>query len=157
MYTIEEFDKIKTKVLKYIIYKKRTESEVRTKFKNDVEEIMLEDIIEYLKENNYINDYEYIEKQVNEYMNLKTLSIKEIKYKLYQKGLNKNLIDEYINKNYEILLEYEDKSREKIKIKKSNNMTEEEINNYLYKKRILELIKKINKYIINLLQIKFRK
>jgi len=83
MYTIEEFDKAKTKVVKYILYKKRTESEVRTKFKNDIDEIMLDDIIECLKENNYINDYEYIEKQVNEYMNLKILSIKEIKYKLF--------------------------------------------------------------------------
>ena len=136
MYTIEEFDKAKTKVVKYILYKKRTESEVRTKFKNDIDEIMLDDIIECLKENNYINDYEYIEKQVNEYMNLKTLSIKEIKYKLFQKGLNKNLIEDYISKNYDILLEYENKSREKIKIKKANIMTEEEIDIYLYKKRI---------------------
>jgi len=139
MYTIEEFDKAKTKVVKYILYKKRTESEVRKIFKNDIDEIMLDDIIECLKENNYINDYEYIEKQVNEYMNLKTLSIKEIKYKLFQKGLNKNLIEDYISKNYDILLEYENKSREKIKIKKANIMTEEEIDIYLYKKRILKL------------------
>ena len=32
MYTIEEFDKEKTKVLKYILYKKRSENEVRAKF-----------------------------------------------------------------------------------------------------------------------------
>ena len=32
MYTIEEFDKEKTKVLKYIIYKKRSEQEIRNKF-----------------------------------------------------------------------------------------------------------------------------
>ena len=53
MYTIEEFDKAKTKVIKYILYKKRTESEVRTKFKNDIDEIMLDDIIEYFKENKF--------------------------------------------------------------------------------------------------------
>jgi len=136
MYTIEEFDKAKTKVIKYILYKKRTESEVRAKFKNDIDEIILDDIIEYLKENNYINDYTYIEKQVNEYMNLKTLSIKEIKYKLFSKGLNNKLIDDYISKNHEMLIEYENKSKEKIKLKKSNIMTEEEIDIYLYKKRI---------------------
>jgi len=136
MYTIEEFDKAKTKVIKYILYKKRTESEVRAKFKNDIDEIILDDIIEYLKENNYINDYTYIEKQVNEYMNLKTLSIKKIKYKLFSKGLNNKLIDDYISKNHEMLIEYENKSKEKIKLKKSNIMTEEEIDIYLYKKRI---------------------
>ena len=45
MYTIEEFDKEKTKVLKYVIYKKRTEKEVKTKFKSQIEENLLSDII----------------------------------------------------------------------------------------------------------------
>ena len=76
MYNIEEYDKQKTKILKYIIYKKRTEQEIRTKFKSTVDENVLEDIIEYFKEAGYINDYEFIEKQVNEYMVLKIMSIK---------------------------------------------------------------------------------
>lgn len=134
MYNIEEFDRKKTKVFKYIIYKKRTENEVRRKFKNDIEENMLEDIIEYLKEAGYINDYEYIEKQVNEYLVLKTLSIREIKYKLYSKGLDSKLIDEYINKNYDLLKDFEEKSAEKIKNKKQYSMTEEEIEQYLQRK-----------------------
>ncbi len=62
MYTIEEFDKAKTKILKYIIYKKRSENEIRKKFSKEFDENLLEDIIEYLKEANYINDKEYIEK-----------------------------------------------------------------------------------------------
>ena len=61
MYTIEEYDKEKTKVLKYIIYKKRSEQEIRNKFAKTIDENMLEDIIEYLKEANYINDKEFIE------------------------------------------------------------------------------------------------
>ena len=82
MYTIEEFDNQKTKVLKYIIYKKRTEQEVRNKFSRTIDENMLEDIIEYLKEAKYIDDQEFIEKTVNNFMILKNLSIKEIQYKL---------------------------------------------------------------------------
>ena len=35
MYTIEEFDKGKTKILKYILYKKRSENEVRRKFEKE--------------------------------------------------------------------------------------------------------------------------
>ena len=134
MYTIEELDKQKTRVFKYILYKKRTESEIRTKFRNDIEENMLEDIIEYFKEAGYINDYEYIEKVVNEYMNLKTMSIKEIRYKLYSKGLDKDLIDDYISKNSEVLQEYENKSYEKLFSKKSGSMDQEEIKRYLFKK-----------------------
>lgn len=134
MYTIEEFDKEKTKVFKYIIYKKRTKFEIRNKFKGQIEENMLEDIIEYFKEAGYISDMQYIERAINEYMSLKNLSIKEIKYKLYTKGINKSLLDEYIQKNYDTLEEYERKSAENIKIKKQNSMDEQEIKKYLLKK-----------------------
>ena len=133
MYTIEEFDKQKTKVFKYITYKKRTEQEVRKKFKGQIEDEMLDEIIEYLKEAKYLDDYDFIERQVREYMNLKTLSIKEIKYKLMTKGLDRKLIEQYIDKNYEELNEYEKRCAEKIKQKKSGS-SEEEIKQYLYRK-----------------------
>ena len=42
MYTIEEFDAVKTKVLKYVLYKKRTEREVRQKFESSIEEDILD-------------------------------------------------------------------------------------------------------------------
>ena len=74
MYTIEEYDSNKTKVLKYVLYKKRTEKEIRTKFKLTIEESMLEDIIEELKDNGYISDENYVERAVNEFMALKNLS-----------------------------------------------------------------------------------
>ena len=130
---LKEFDAKKTKVFKYIMYKKRTEQEVRKKFKGQIEEQMLDEIIEYLKEAKYLDDYEFIEKQVREYMNLKTLSIKEIKYKLLSKGLDRKLIEKYIDSNYEELDEYEKECIEKIKTKKSDQ-TEEEIRQYLYRK-----------------------
>ena len=97
MYTAEEFDEKKTKVFKYIMFKKRTENEIRNKFRNQIEENMLDDIIQYLKEAGYINDYSFIEKQVNEYINLKNMSIQEIKYKLLSKGINKDLIVQVSN------------------------------------------------------------
>lgn len=134
MYNIEEFDKEKTKVFKYITYKKRTEQEVRNKFRGQIEENMLEDIIEYLKEAKYLDDYEFIRKQINEYMLLKTLSIKEIKYKLYTKGIDRKLIEKYVEENYDELKEYENKCIEKIRAKKSGTMEEIEIEQYLYKK-----------------------
>ena len=134
MYTLEEFDREKTKVMKFIVFKKRTENEVRQKFQNSIEENMLEDIIQYIKDAGYINDYEYIEKQVNEYKLLKTLSIKEIKYKLLSKGLSKDLIEDYIQANYDELQEYEKNSLEKIINKKSNSMDEEKLKQYLFKK-----------------------
>ena len=118
MYTAQEFDTNKTKVMKYIVFKKRTEQEVRTKFNGIIEENMLEDIIEYLKDANYLNDKEYIEKEVNNYKNLKNLSIKEVKYKLLTKGLSKDDIDDYFYENKEELCEYERNSARNILYKK---------------------------------------
>lgn len=134
MYTIEEFDKEKTKVLKYIIYKKRTEQEIRKKFNNSIDENMLEDIIAYLKEAQYINDNEYIEKTIHNFTILKNLSIKELQHKLLTKGLNRNDIEDYFYENREELEEYEIKSANNILSKKLMAMEPQEIKQYLVKK-----------------------
>lgn len=134
MYSQEEFDEQKTRILKYIMYKKRTETEVRMKFEKEIEENLLDDIIEYLKDAKYIDDTEYIKKTVNNIMILKNLSIKELKYKLYAKGLDKDLIDDYIYENQDKLIEYEIKSALNIIAKKKTDLEESEIKNYLLKK-----------------------
>lgn len=134
MYTVEEFDKEKTKVLKYVLYKKRSENEIRRKFENEIEENLLEDIIEYLKEAKYIDDKEYIRKTVNNFMALKNLSIREIEYKLYSKGIKKEDIEEYIYQNKEELNQYEIKSARNIANKKVSSLELEEIKQYLMKK-----------------------
>lgn len=134
MYSIEEFDREKTKVLKYILYKKRTEQEVKNKFGQTIEENLLEDIIEYLKEAKYINDKEYIEKTVNNFIVLKNLSIREIQYKLTAKGLKRSDIEDYIYENQEELERYEIKSAQNIIYKKMTSMEQEEIKQFLLKK-----------------------
>lgn len=130
----KKFDKEKTRVFKYITYKKRTEQEVRNKFRGQIEEQMLDEIIDYLKEAKYLDDYDFIERQVREYMNLKTMSITEIKYKLATKGIDRKLIEKYIEQNYDELQEYERKCIEKIKSKKAGTMEEQELQQYLYRK-----------------------
>ena len=85
-YSIEEFDRAKTKVMNYIMYKKRTEYEVKNKFSKTIEENLLHDIIEYVKEAGYLSDNEYIERAVSEFKVLNNLSRKEVSYKLYSKS-----------------------------------------------------------------------
>lgn len=125
-------DKLKTKVLKYIMFQKRTEEEIRKKFGCDNE--ILEDVIEELKEQKYINDYEYIETYINDCMKLKNLSIKELKYKLYSKGLSNSLIEDYVNEHYEDLEKYELNSATKLFNKNINLKEKQEIMQYLLKK-----------------------
>lgn len=130
---IKEYDKYKTKVLKYVIYKKRTENEIRRKFDNEIEPDMLDDIIEELKENKYISDDQYVERAINEYIALKNMSLKQIKYKLQAKGISNYLIEDYFSKNSESLKEYEIKSANNIITKKYDDSPEEIIQNLLKK------------------------
>ena len=133
MYTSEQFDEQKTRVMKYIVFKKRTEQEVRTKFANSIESEMLDDIIEYLKEAKYLDDKEYIEKAINNFKLLKNLSLKEIKYKLLSKGLNKEDIEDYIYENKDFLNDYEIQSARNIFYKKQQDTEQEDIIQYLLK------------------------
>ncbi|MBP3596075.1 MAG: RecX family transcriptional regulator [Clostridia bacterium] len=143
MYTAEEFDKLKQKVLKYIFYKKRTEQEIRQKFQTE-DYNMMEDMVEFLKEQKYINDTDYIIRSINEFKVLKNLSLKEIKYKLYQKGLDKAIIEDYFNENYEELYNYELKSAKNIFIKKSKEMEIQQIKEFLFKKGYMsDIIKQL--------------
>ena len=137
-------DEIKQKLLKYILFKKRTEAEVRRKLddiltKTDCSELnslseFVDGLIEELKEQGYIDDQRYIERSISEFMNLKTLSIWEIKNKLLQKGLDKELIEAYISNNKEMLQEYELNSAKKTTQKKAISMDELELKQYLMKR-----------------------
>ncbi len=130
----ENFDKLKTRILKYVLYKKRTEQEIRIKFE-DEDENMLEDAIDYLKKAGYINDTEYIERTIKEFVALKNLSIKEMVYKISQKGASKDSLDEFVCQNKETMLEYEIASAKNIIIKKKkSNVEDEDIKKYLYQK-----------------------
>ena len=144
-YSIEEFDKAKTKVMNYIMYKKRTEYELKNKFSKILEENLLNDIIEYIKEAGYLSDIEYIDRAFLEFKALNNLSRKEIKYKLYSKGIENGLIEDYFWEKKEELYEYELKSAKNIYLKKQSTMDEKEIENYLRKKGYKEEI--INKAI----------
>ncbi len=134
MYTVEEFDANKTKVMSYILYKKRTEYEVRKKFCHSIEENMLEDIIKYVKEAGYIDDSQYVKKLFAEYMNLKSMSIREIKNKVYAKGVYTDYIEDYINENREELEEYELNSAKKLIEKKQKTTEPQKLKLYLLNK-----------------------
>ena len=130
---LENYDKLKTKVLKYVVYKKRTESEIKQKFLKEIDEDTLEKIISELKENGYINDDDYINRAVNEFMALRNLSQWEIKYKLISKGIKTNKIEKYFSNNYDILNGYEKRSARNIALKKKD-LDKIDIKKYLIKK-----------------------
>ena len=94
----------------------------------------MEEIIEYLKENNYINDKVYVEKYIQNTIRLKTASIYEIKIDLLRRGINEEYIEDYINKNDIELEEYEQESATKLAKKKCGSVEIEKIKKYLMSK-----------------------
>lgn len=135
----ERFDKYKTRVFKYVLYKPRTEKEVYYKFKNfEDSDIYLKKVIELLKELKYIDDKRYAEMYIEDSINIKRLSRFEIRNKLREKGINNQDI-------YDAMEKYSDELRSKeidnviqILKKKEYVYLEEDkkrkVENYLYRK-----------------------
>ena len=126
---------IDDKVMKYVIFKKRTEKEVRQKCeKFDYTSEYIDEIIEYLAQNEYINDKKYVEKYIQNVMRLKNASIFEMKMDLLRRGVLEEYIDEYINNNSDELDEFEKQSAIKLMNKKINGTEIEKVKRYLISK-----------------------
>lgn len=146
MYLVDEFDKLKTKILKYILYKPKTEYEVRNKFSDKYDKVVLEDVIKWLKKEKYIDDNENINLIIADYLENKNFSVKELIYNLNLKGISDEKIEEYCTLNKINLDLYEYNSAENIVQKKSNLLNKEQIKKYLLNKGYsYDIIKKINK------------
>jgi regulatory protein len=120
------------KIMKYVVFKKRTEHEVKNKLKNlDYSNDTISDIIEYLKETEFIDDKKYVDKYLKDIIKLKKCSVLEIKYDLLKRGIDDNLIDNIINQD---LYDYELSSAIDLAIKKSKSYDIEKIKRYLASK-----------------------
>lgn len=95
-----EYIKARSKAIKYIMYKLRTEYEVRNKlielgFNEDIITKVISDLIEL----EYINDDEYVKKFIESNKKSKKISKSMIKLKLRDKGIDIAIIDKYFNEN----------------------------------------------------------
>lgn len=140
---VEIYEKIREKVFFYVTYQKRTEEEVRRKFlpifnKYGIPAEKCEELLEELNEKGYIDDKDFVKRKFMSCMNFKISSIKEIKYKMMQKGIPANIIDEYIEENSEKIYQYEVAAVKKTYDKKSENKSDDEIFMYLRRKGFSE-------------------
>lgn len=123
---------IDDKLMKYVLFKKRTENEVKQKCKTlNYDEEQIDEIIEYLKENKYVDDEIYISKYINNIMRLKNCSINEIKIDLMRRGISDDLIERYITEELE---EFEKSSAQILAQKKIKTMEKEKVKRYLLNK-----------------------
>lgn len=90
----EMYIKAKNKALNILSKSDQSEKKIREKLSYDFEESIIDKVISFLKDNNFINDDILAQKIVNTNINLNKCGINKIKQNLYIKGINKNSIDE---------------------------------------------------------------
>lgn len=84
----------KTIAVNFLAYKLRTISEVKKKLNEaDIDYEIIEEIINYLTENGYLDDEQYVRKFIAEKERLASLSDKVIIYKLREKGIPAEIIE----------------------------------------------------------------
>ena len=93
-----DFELAKEKAVKYLVLSLRTEEEVKNKLRKlNVEEEIICEVTEYLKEIGYIDDSKYVDAYLRQSVSIPKYSVYEIRMKLMQKGIDKNLLYEKLN------------------------------------------------------------
>lgn len=128
-----DFEVAKEKAIRYIGISRKTEYEVFQKLKKlKFDDEIINKVIEYIKKLNYLNDHEYVDAYIRQCMRLQNYSIYEIKNKLLQKGIKKDIINEKIEVLYES--DYEKNVVEKLLKGKLKNTDDEKRKAYLYRR-----------------------
>ena len=127
------FEEAKERAVKYLVLALRTDKEVKDKLKKlNVDEDIIDEVCEYLKGLGYINDVYYTEAYLRQCESIPKYSKYEIRMKLIQKGVDKELVSEKIannlNPNYEV------KIVEKLMNGKLKNMEPLKQKAYLYRR-----------------------
>lgn len=127
------FEVAKEKAIRYIALSRKTSYEVKAKLsKIGVDEEIIDQVIEYLVDLDYINDEEYVDAYVRQCMRLQNHSIYEIKNKLLQKGIKKDIIETKLDKLSNT--DYEEKIIKKLFEGKLNSYDELRKKQYLYRR-----------------------
>lgn len=128
-----DFEVAKEKAIRYLGISKKTEYEVIKKLKNlKYSDETIEKVISYLVDLGYLNDEEYIDAYIRQCVRLLNYSIYEIKMKLLQKGIKKDIIEEKLS-NLENT-DYEEKLIGKLLSTKCKNMDSLKQKAYLYRR-----------------------
>ncbi|MGX4600901.1 recombination regulator RecX [Faecalimicrobium sp. JNUCC 81] len=93
----EMYIKAKNKSLNILSKADQSEKKIREKLSNEFEEDTIDKVIDFLKKNNFINDDILAQKIVNTNINLNRCGRNKIKQNLYNKGIDKQSINEAIN------------------------------------------------------------
>ncbi len=128
-----DYETAKEKAVRYLVLALRTEEEVKNKLRKlNVEEDIIFQVTEYLKSIGYIDDEKYVEAYIRQCINIPKYSKYEIRMKLIQKGINKEILSEKLEELDNC--DYENKLIDKLLKGKLKNMEPLKQKAYLYRR-----------------------
>ena len=128
-----DYETAKEKAVRYLVLALRTEEEVKNKLRKlNVEEGIIVQVTEYLKSIGYIDDEKDVEAYIRQCINIPKYSKYEIRMKLIQKGINKEILSEKLEELDNC--DYENKLIDKLLKGKLKNMEPLKQKAYLYRR-----------------------
>lgn len=144
----EMYMKAKNKALNILSKSSQSEKQIRQKLSNDFEEHIIDRVIEFLEKYKFIDDEDLATRIVNTNINLNKYGKNKIKQNLYNKGIDKSIIEQTIDeidsdKEFENALYLGKKRFDRLKNEDSKKAYQKIGNHLAYKGFNYDIIKKV--------------
>lgn len=150
----EMYMKAKNKALSILSKASQSEKQIRQKLSKDYEEDTIERVIEFLQKYKFVDDEDLASRIVNTNVNLNKYGKNKIKQNLYNKGIDKNIIETAIDdidtdKEFENALYLGKKRYERLKNEDPRKAYQKIGNHLAYKGFNYDIIKKVLNKLFN--------
>lgn len=150
----EMYMKAKNKTLSILSKASQSEKQIRQKLAKDYEEDTIERVIEFLQKYKFIDDEDLASRIINTNVNLNKYGKNKIKQNLYNKGIDKNIIENAIddidtNKEFENALYLGKKRYDRLKNEDPRKAYQKIGNHLAYKGFNYDIIKKVLNNLFN--------
>lgn len=89
------------RALRLLSYRARSKKEIKTRLtKTGFSQLIIEDVVAELKKMQYLDDKKFAEMWVEERVNVKKYGCARIKMELFQKGIDRNTIEQTLKEHY---------------------------------------------------------
>lgn len=150
----EMYIKAKNKALTILSKVPQSERNIIKKLSNDFDEDIINEVLDFLRKYNFVNDNDLAERITNTNLNLNKCGKNKIKQNLYNKGIDKKTIDSVVS-NIDSDVEFENamylakKRYERVKNEPRNKIYQKISQHLAYKGFSYEIIKRVLNKLLN--------
>lgn len=142
-----DIEKAKLKAIKFVLGKFKTKMEVRKKLNKEFDNDIIDEVLNFLEKNSYVDDRNYAIYFIEDKQKLNGYGKNKIKSLLIQKGISKQIIDEFIfdeDNEFENALKMGIKKLNLLKNEENRFKKKQKIINYLaYRGFSFDIIQKV--------------